>query len=434
MKKAILIGLLLVNIFAKAQNLETKSTKENLIVESIKQETDKIFDKLVKIRRELHTNPELAGNEVNTQKVIKQYLLNLGLKVITDIYGYGLVGILKGAKKGKSIAWRADMDALPNDFPDNVDFKSKVKGVQHGCGHDVHMAIALGIAEVLVKNKKSLKGTVYFIFQPEEESFKGGKGMVEAGLFSKIKPSEIYGLHITPGPVGQIMAKSNEVYAYQKGLRMEFKNSVSKEQLENLYKIIQKALTRSINNSKPWELQQILDPKDGLASPTTIYRDYFFMEERYGLYAKNDKMVIDADVYETEKSKLGDIIPNIKKVIQSEGMEYQLISVSFFKENPTIDNDSRLTSEVINILDQKFGKGTVTLDYGQIPYSNDDFSYFQEKVPGVYFYLGGSNFEKGMIAMIHAPNFMVDEESMRVGVRSFSSLIWERLEEVKTIN
>ncbi len=187
---------------------------DRLILESIHNETDKVFTKLVEIRRQLHQNPELAAQEKQTQDVIKRYLLDLGLQVKTDIYGYGVVGILKGDKKGKKIAWRADMDALPNDFPDKVDFRSTVKGGQHGCGHDVHMAIALGIAEVLTKNKKSLHGTVYFIFQPEEETFLGAKEMIEHGLFGLIQPDEIYGLHVTALPVGKIMVRPRELFAY----------------------------------------------------------------------------------------------------------------------------------------------------------------------------------------------------------------------------
>ncbi len=428
MKIKFLASISFAMVAAYQQNANCQqNTKATLTHESIKLETDKIFDKLVKIRRGFHENPELAGKEKQTQETIKQYLLGLGLEVKTDIYGYGIVGILKGAKKGKSIAWRADMDALPNDFPDNVDFKSSIKGVQHGCGHDVHMAIALGIAEVLAKNKKDLQGTVYFIFQPEEESFKGGKGMVDNKLFSKINPSEIYGLHITPFPVGQIMVKANEMYAYQKGIRIQFKNNLPKEKLTELYSKIRSTLTRTINNSKPWEIQHALDPKDGLASPTTIFKDYFIIDENFINYSKNDTLVLEADVYETDKDKLKNIIPAVKKVIESQGLSSQLVSVIFFKENPTIQNDPKLTNIAINTLDKLYGQGSVTVDYGQVPFSNDDFSYFQQKVPGVYFFFGGSNFEKAMIAMIHAPNFMVDEECIRTGVKSFSSLIFERL-------
>ncbi|WP_316822650.1 M20/M25/M40 family metallo-hydrolase [Pedobacter gandavensis] len=146
--------------------------------------------------------------------------MDLGIEVKTDIYGHSIVGILNGKKKGKKISWRAEMDALPNDFPDEVEFKSKIKGVQHGCGHDVHLAIGLGIAEILSKNKKNLQGTVYFIFQPEEETFVGAKNMINSGLFSEIRPDEIYGLHITNLPVGKIMVKPNEMFAYQKRIRM----------------------------------------------------------------------------------------------------------------------------------------------------------------------------------------------------------------------
>lgn len=429
MKTIILISLLFANIFVNAQT-PTKNSSEGKNTSNegnFKLETDKIFNKLVEVRRKIHQNPELAGKEKQTQEFIKQYLLGLGIEVKTNIYGYGVVGILKGAKKGKHIAWRADMDALPHDFPDNVEFKSKNIGVQHGCGHDVHIAIALGIAEVLATKKKTLQGTVYFIFQPEEESFKGAKGMVDSKLFAKIKPSEIYGLHVTPFSVGQIMVKSNEIYAYQKGVRVQFKNGVSKETLTELYQKMRTKLTRTTNNSKPWEIQHALDPKDGLASPNTIFKDYFIADENFINYSKNDTVFLEADMYETDKDKLINIIPAIKEVIESQGLSAQLISVTFFKENPTIDNDPKLTNIAINTLDKLFGQGTVTVDYGQVPFSNDDFSYFQQKVPGVYFYLGASNFEKGMIAMIHAPNFMVDEECIRIGVSKFSSLIFERL-------
>lgn len=428
MKLKFLVSISFAMVMACQQKANCQpNTKATLTHESIRLETDQIFDKLVKIRRALHEKPELAGMEKQTHETLKQYLLGLGLEVKTGMYGYGMVGVLKGAKKGKSIAWRADMDALPNDFPDNVDFRSVYKNVQHGCGHDVHMAIALGIAEVLAKNKKDLRGTVYFIFQPEEESFTGAKGMVDNKLFTKIKPTEIYGLHITPFPVGQIIVKPNEMYAYQRGVRMQFKKDVSKETLTELYQKIRSTLTRSTNNSKPWEIQHALDPQDGLASPTTIFKDYFIVDEQFVTYAKDEIITLQADMYETDKNKLNDIIPNIKKVIESQGLANQLISVSFFKENPTIDNDPILTSSAISAFDKVFGKGTITVDYGQIPFSNDDFSYFQQKVPGVYFYLGGSNFEKGMVAMIHAPNFMVDEECIRTGVRNFTSLILERL-------
>ena len=192
MKISFFLSLSLAILVYFQQNVcRQQKAAETSVHKVIKSHTDSIFNKLVDIRRDFHENPELAGNEVHTQQKIINYLLDLGLEVETNVYGYGVVGILKGEKKGKNIAWRADMDALPNELADNVDFKSKIKGIQHGCGHDVHMAIALGIAEVLSKNKKSLSGTVYFIFQPEEETFIGAKSMLNSSFLSKIHPDEI---------------------------------------------------------------------------------------------------------------------------------------------------------------------------------------------------------------------------------------------------
>jgi metal-dependent amidase/aminoacylase/carboxypeptidase family protein len=424
MKKVLTLFFVYATLFANAQ----ANSFENKILNQIKLDTDKIYSKLVSIRRQLHENPELAGNEKQTQQTIKLYLLSLGIEVKTDIYGYGLVGILHGAKKGKAIAWRADMDALPNNFDDKVDFKSKVANVQHGCGHDVHMAIALGIAEVLSKNKKNLQGTIYFIFQPQEEPFTGAKGLIGHKLFSLIKPTEIYGLHIIPASMGEILVKENEMFSYQKGIRLKFKNNVPAEKISQLYNSIKTKLTRTTNNCKPWEMQHILNPNIGLTSSSTIYKNYFIADENFASYTKADTTIVEADVYETEKENLKNILPSIKKIIESEGLQNDLLSLSFFKENPTINNNASLTNYAINKINQVFGNNSVIKSYGQVPYSNDDFAYFQQRIPGVYFFLGGSNFEKGMIAMIHAPNFMVDEACIKVGVEKFAYLLYSRLQ------
>jgi metal-dependent amidase/aminoacylase/carboxypeptidase family protein len=424
--KQILLALLIL-IFSTQHILYGQKAKNSInIQESIKLETDKIFDKLVQIRRDFHENPELAGKEKRTQEVVKKHLLDLGLQVETDIYGYGLVGILKGDKKGKNIAWRTDMDALPNDFPDKSDFKSKIKGVQHGCGHDVHLAVALGIAEVLAKHKKSLQGTVYFIFQPEEETFKGAKAIVENKKFAQFKLDEIYALHVTALPAGQIMVKPNEMYAYQKEIGIQFKNALSNEEVKDLSVKIRKSLVRTINSSKPWEIQSILDPKIGLTNPNTIFKDYLIADENFRSYSKNDTFRLNAEIYETDASRVKNIIPAVEQVIKDNNFGSQLLSVSFIKENPTVLNHPDLTRNSVNTLENIYGKGFITADYGQIPYFNDDFAYFQQKIPGVYFLLGGSNFEKGIIAMNHTPNFEVDEECIRAGVRTFSSLLFQR--------
>lgn len=416
--KVISILLLLISSLAP----QSKKATSN---ESIRVETDKIYSKLVALRRDFHANPELAGNESRTQEVIKRYLIDLGLEVKTNVYGYGVVGVLRGEKRGKTVAWRADMDAMSTDFPDEEEFKSTMKGVQHGCGHDVHMAIALGIAEVLSKHKRNLKGTVYFIFQPEEETFLGAKRMVDQGLFSEIRPTEIYGLHVTDLPVGKIMTKSNEVFAHQRKLRIEMKSDLSKDEAKVLTQNIQNLLARSKNNSMPWEIQHISDTEKGLMNSNTIFNDYLIVD-RFNTYSKNEKLVLEAYLYETDVTAIEDIVPKVKKLIENGKHKEELISVSFTQANPTVMNDEKLTNAAISVL-QGLSRDLVLPAYGQVPYFNDDFVYFQQQVPGVYFFLGGSNVDKGIVAMNHSPIFKVDEECIRVGVSSFSSMLMKIL-------
>ncbi len=404
-----------------------KTSDEKTIHQKIEKDTEEIFDSLVEIRRDFHQNPELAGNESRSSEIIANYLSDLGLEVKTKIAGNGVIGILKGKENGKNVAWRVDMDAIPSDFPDKVSYRSKVSGVQHGCGHDVHMAIGLGIAEVLSQNKDSLNGTVYFIFQPEEETFVGAKNMVANSKFSKMNIDEIYSLHVTALPLGQIVVKPNEMYAYQKRVQITFSDKFSKDDAKTLYNKIRSDILRKKDGANPWEIPKAFDSIIGLTNPNTIFKNYLFLEENFVTEEDNNQLHIKADLYETKKSNLPKILPKIEQIINNSAYKSEFITTSYIQENPTVLNDEKLTDNAINILNNIYGNKTVLTNYGQIPYFNDDFIYFQQKIPGVYFLLGGSNRENGIIAMNHAPNFRVDEECIKIGVKSFSSLILERI-------
>ena len=393
--------------------------------QSIQVSANQMADQLVQIRRTLHQHPELAGKEQQTQAFLQKHLVNLGLEVITQTNGYGIIGVLKTGKKGKKIAWRADMDALPNDFPDPVDFKSTQAGVQHGCGHDIHMTIALGMAQVLAKNMEQLSGTFYFIFQTEEETFVGAKKLLDNQI-AQLHLDEIYGLHVTAMTAGQIMVKPNEIFAYQKRVQLRFNKILDKEAIQEISQLLDAGLSRSMTNSKPWEMQQILDPKIGLSNDKTIFQDYCFLNQPYSAYTEKEEQILATDLYETNAQKIPLIIPQIKKILAASKYGSNLSAVSFIQENITVNNDPKLTGLAIQTLDQIYGKDFVVKAYGQVPFFNDDFAFYQQKIPGVYFLFGGSNFEKGWIAMNHAPNFMVDESCLLSGVKYFSSLLVER--------
>ncbi|AGC77739.1 M20 metallopeptidase family protein [Nonlabens dokdonensis] len=403
-----------------------QENEKHTIHEKIKEDTNSILDSLITIRRDLHQHPELAGKEKRTSQIIANYLTDLGLEVKTGIAGYGVIGILEGNPTGKKVAWRADMDAISSDFKDPVSFKSLYEGIQHGCGHDVHVAIGLGIAKVLSMNKESVDGTVYFIFQPEEESFKGAQNMVNSDFFTLLELDEIYALHITALPVGQITTKPNEVFAYQKRIQLNFDKGITEENISELYSKIRNSISRVGEGTLPWKTELAFDPSLGITSPETIFNDYLFVEENFILDSTETEYQLKSFLYETRNSNLNKLLPQIENVIENSELSENYKEGFYIQENPTVLNDEALTTAAIKTLDSVYNTTAVAKSYGQIPYFNDDFYYFQQKIPGVYFLLGGSNESKGITAMNHAPNFQVDEESIKIGVQVFSFLLIER--------
>ncbi len=396
---------------------------------NIQEQTNIIFDSLVKIRQDFHTNPEASGKEIRTSKKIVEYLLLLGLEVKKGIGGYGVVGILDTGKKGKSIAWRADMDAVSVHDHDLKNNTSNHSTPQHICGHDVNMTVALGIAKVLVSQKKQLAGKVYFIFQPAEESYTGAKAMIDDGLFNIIKPDEIYGSHIGPMPTNIISTKPEWMFADYKTVAISFKNSKENEAIIAYSKKIIMELQNVAPDSDFWKPENLGNPNIGLANPNTIFKDFLFVNQESLNVEKTDKKVtISAYFGASTKEKINSVIPQLKEKINHSKHKQELIDVVYSYERANLYNDKKLTEESLAHISKTFGVENIILLYGEMPdYRGDDFAYFQEHVPGVYFYLGGSNFEKGIVSMPHMPNFKIDENCIKTGVNYFSSLIIERL-------
>ncbi len=426
LKSAITIQFLICGLIALGQNTNNTSS----IHQDIQQQTDDIFDDLVKIRRDFHMNPEVSEQEKRTAHKIKEYLLSIGLEVKTDIGGNGVVGILKGAKEGKKIAWRADIDAMPSDIPDVVDFKSKKEGVRHICGHDVHATIALGIANVLASQKDQLEGTVYFIFQPSEENYKGAQAMIEDGLFDIINPDEIYGAHIAPLPATMISTKPEWLFADYKMIEVVYKNSADNDAVLEYTKTLLKSFQNVVAGSEFFDPQSLLSPTIGLANPNTIFKDYITVYDNFNIKKTDDLISIKTYVGSSIFNELAKILLQVKQKIQSSKYSEKLINVSYSGDRANLMNNKKLTNEAMNSISAVYGQQNVIRLYGEMPDGRgDDFAYFQERVPGVYFFLGGSNFEKGIISMPHAPNFAIDENCIKTGVNYFSSMIVERLDQ-----
>ncbi|RZJ09397.1 MAG: amidohydrolase [Rubrivivax sp.] len=389
--------------------------------------TDRAFDGLVALRRDIHAHPELPGNEVRTAARVAARLRELGLDVQVGLHGHSVIGILKGGMPGRTVAWRSELDAVAVDSRETSPFKSQTPGVHHACGHDVHMAIALGMAEVLAAQRERLHGNVVFIFQPEEESFQGAKGMVDRGLFDKVRVDEIYGVHVTALPVGQIVVRPGEIYAHQRRIRIALKDDLPAPALEQLAQRVQGALVRSRPGAKPWELQHMADPKIGMTSLDTAFQDYLIMDVPAVTRPAAGTVYLEANLYETDAARLDGLPARAAQVVETSGHGRQLVGVSYIWQTPTVLNDPPLTRAALQTIGQAFGADAIQLAYGQAPFFNDDFAYFQQRVPGVYFILGASNAAKGVHAMNHTPDFAVDEESIRTGVKTFATLLATRL-------
>ncbi|SMO86908.1 M20 metallopeptidase family protein [Gracilimonas mengyeensis] len=402
---------------------------------TIQQDTDELFEELVKIRRDLHQYPEIGGEEKRTSALIEEYLEGLGLEVHTNIGGYGVVGILNGDKPGKRIAWRADIDALPTHHTENVEFASKHEGVRHICGHDVHTAIALGMASVLSLQKEDLKGTVYFVFQPSEEDFKGAKAMISDGVFELITPDEMYAVHISPMPAGLVATKPGYLYADYKQLNITFKENAQSDSIIAFSKRIVYNLQTVAKDSKFWDTRNLMDPQIGIGNPNTIFQDYITVSDQFRVEENEGRLTIRAILSTSNQQLMKSIPQRITRQIKQSPYANLFLDLSFASNQLTyspdrgnIDNDKQLAQQTIQTISEIYEAPSALPLYGAIPDGRgDDFAYFQQKVPGVYFLLGGSNFEKGIISMPHAPNFAVDEEAIRVGVSYFSSMIAERI-------
>ncbi len=401
----------------------TKSTIHDLI----QIHTEEIYDSLVIIRRDLHMHPEISEQEQRTSAQIASYLLSLGLEVKTNIGGYGVIGILNTGRLGKKIAWRADIDAIKTNQPDVVEYKSKNEGIRHICGHDVHTTIGLGIANVLTKNKDKLNGVIYFVFQPAEENFKGAKAMLDNGLFDIISPEEIYGLHMSPMSSGYISARTGNVYASRYTMTLTFRNSKKNDEIIEYTT----ALVNSFDNGKSgydiWDSRNLGDPEVGVSNPNSIYKNFVHVNKNHTLDKDTTDFTIFSVITSSDISLLDTTLVLIVNRIRKSKYAKEFVSAKYVYKHPAVINDPALTKASLNSIANIYGEEQIVYTYGAIPQFNDDFAYFQQHVPGVYFFLGGSNSEKGLISMPHTPNFAVDEECIKVGVKYFTSLIYERL-------
>jgi amidohydrolase len=421
MKKLCYVLLILtipVHVLAQ-MNAKLQATLDQMALE--------IEPKLITWRRDFHQNPELSNREVKTAAKIAAHLKSLGIEIKTGIAKTGVVGILKGPKPGPVIALRADMDALPVTERNSLPFASKEKtmfngqetGVMHACGHDAHVAILMGVAEILSKNKSELKGTVKFIFQPAEEGPPAGEEggadlMVKEGVLENPKVDVIFGLHVRSiSPLGIIEYRPMGLMAASDwfSIKVYGKQAHGAAPWMGIDPIVVSA--QIINGLQTIVSRQMELTKE--AAVITIGRiNAGIRENIIPEYAEMAGTIrtLDSDMQKQvhEKIKL-----TATKIAESAGARAE---VSIDPKTPVTYNDPALTEKVVGSLQRVAGEQNVVRINAQT--GAEDFAFYQKKIPGFFFFVGacppGVDYTKA--PSHHTPDFMMDEKSLITGLKA----------------
>jgi len=406
---------------------------------SINAAADKVESKVIAWRRDIHKNPELGNREVRTAELVAKHLQSLGMEVKTNVAKTGVVGLLKGSKPGPVVALRADMDALPVVEKTNIPFASTVKamyngqetGVMHACGHDSHVAILMGVAEILSGMKKDLKGTVKFIFQPAEEGApKGEEGgaelMVKEGVLDKPKVDVIFGLHINAQlEVGKITYRPGGMFAGVADLKITVKGKPS-HGAEPWASVDPIVVSAQIINS----LQTVISRNVNIThNPAVVTIGAIHGGNRGNIISEQVEMLGTVRTLSDDDEKLvfGRIRQIVEKTAEAAGAT-AVVELPYSTHYPVTANDVALTGMMLPSLEKSAGKENVILVPAET--GSEDFSFFAQKVPGLYFYIGGLPKGKDSKASAphHTPEFFIDESGFKTGLKAFTNLVIDYME------
>ena len=424
MRNLLFAALLLCSGISTAQvnsNLQSKATRQAREIEG----------KIIEWRRQFHQHPELSNHEVKTGAKIAEFLRSLGMEVQYPVAINGVVGLLKGSKPGPVIALRADMDALPiterNGLPfastDSALFNGAETGVMHACGHDAHMAMLMGAAEILAANKKDLRGTVKFIFQPAEEGLPAGEEggaalMIKEGVLENPKVDVVFGLHIQSWlPLGTLGYRSGAFMAAVDGVDINVKGVGS-------------------HGARPWEsidpvvvssqiimgLQTIVSRQTDLTQGAAVITiGNFHSGVRRNIIPEEAKL--EGTIRTFDPAVQDKIHKKIKltatRIAESAGA---LAEVSIFRMYPVTYNDPALTDQMLPTLRRTVGTDNVK-NIAAVTIA-EDYSFYQQKVPGLFVFLGAypADMKLTTIPGHHTADFMIDERALVGGVNTLVNL------------
>jgi amidohydrolase len=425
LRPALLLASLLLPSVARAQ-------APTALARDIDARAAQLEPRVVAWRRDLHQHPELSNRETRTAGVVAAHLKSLGIEVTTGVAKTGVVGILKGGRPGPVVALRADMDALPVAEETSLPFKSTVRGtfggqdvgVMHACGHDLHVATLMGVAEILAGMKDRLPGTVKFVFQPAEEGAPpgetGGAGlMIREGVLENPRVDAIFGLHVfSTLPTGEVHVKTGGIMASSDTWRMVIRG-------------------RQTHGALPWNgvdpivvasqivlgLQTIVSRQVELVkTPAIVTVGSMHGGVRFNIIP--DSVTLDGTVRSFDNTVRADILKRMertaKSIAEASGATATMSIAG--AGNPVTDNHVALTEQMLPTLRRVVGANMVK---NATPTTTaEDYAQYQEKVPGIFFFLGAAprGTDAASAAPNHSPRFVADESVLVPGMKLLANL------------
>ncbi len=387
--------------------------------ENILQKTRGIREKIVDLRRDFHQYPEIALKELNTAKKVEGILRGLGIETKMMVKGTGVRGTLKGSLPGKTIALRADLDALPVEEETDLPCKSKNAGAMHACGHDAHTAMLLGAAMMLVEWEKQLTGNVVFIFQPAEETGAGAKPMIEEGVLEGV--DGIFGLHVyVPMGFGTVGYKTGPFMAAGDFFDVKITGKGGHGGLPHLA-IDPIAIAANAISSLQTIVSREVDPLE--SAVVSICK----MEGGRGAYNIIPESATFGGTIRAHSPELREYLSSrLKEILEGVtcGMRGSY-EFNLMRRFPALINEEMMTEFVVKVAQNLLGKDKVSEMKPLM--GSEDFSYYLEKIPGTFVFLGAENREKGIIYPQHHPRYDIDEDILPVGAALHAAVALEYL-------
>ena len=412
------------SLFLIAASLSAQAPRDARIAKAVAN----LHAKLVECRRDFHMNPELSNRETRTGREIAARLRAMKLdEVRYPVALNGVVAVLKGGKPGPVVAWRADIDALPINETMAVPYKSKNPGVKHACGHDGHIAVGLGIAEVLAGMREEIAGTIVFLFQPAEEGPPGNEVggaplMIKEGALANPRPQAIFAFHVSGDfDAGTVAYLSGPFLASADTFQITFKGKKAHGSTPQLGNDAVVTAAQCI-----MALQTIHSRRIDTSQPTVLTIGTIHGGDRHNIIADEVKVTGTLRTYsepvrETIRTMVRQTLGGCTSAF---GSDFDL-AWSTNTYPPTV-NEAKSVAFAVPVLQRVLGPANV-LEARPVM-GAEDFSYYLKEIPGAMFWLGVRNQKKGIGAGIHTAEFDLDEDALDIGVRTGAALLLDYLE------